>query len=484
MAQNTLAVCIIAKDEASSIARAIASVKPIADEVIVVDTGSTDNTPDIARSLGAKVVRHVWEDDFSKARNAAIEAATCEWILFLDADETVCEESLDEVRSAISGDADAFFVRIESRVRSQAGKTFVNSFPRLFRRLPGVEFEGRVHEQVLPSLQRVGARIAHSNIVIRHAGYDLTKEEMAEKLWRNCRLLEDDLERDPGNGLTLLHLGETHNLLGNHGEAVQYYSRAIENGRLPREVESVCLQNLASALIKLKRYGEALEKLDAAERANSRLLGVYLLKASARFGMKDYEQAEAEIRRYLQKARHFVGDATYRLDFNPDIASALVLIAKCRFARGNNEGAKQALEEALRLDNNYDAHVLLAKLAFEQLRFADAVVHFEQALKISPEDERLHFELAKSYLACGEVARAIEVMTEATERGMGGSEFLKCLGILKIKAEDFEGAIEAYQAALAKDPSDEDARKKLAGLYHHLGMAEAALSVLNGCKHL
>ncbi len=479
---NRLAVCIIAKDEAGNIPHAIASAKPVADEIIVVDTGSSDGTPDVALSLGARVLRHTWQDDFSKARNEAIAAATSEWILFLDADEIIPEDAVEEIRSAISADADAFFVSIESRVRSQAGRIFVNSFPRLFRRIPGVKFEGKVHEQILPSLQRQGARIAHSRIIIKHAGYDLSRAEMTEKLKRNCRLLEAELSQDPQNGLALFHLGETHSLLGDYERAVECYSKALDDDLVPREIKAVCLQNYAAALVKLGRYGEALEKLEAAESFNSKLLSLYLVKASALFGMKRYSDAEDEIKRYLRKARHFVSDPTYRLDYNPDMASALVLIAKCRLAGRDNKGGREALQEALRLDTSYDAHVLLAKLAFEELRFADAVVHFEQALLISPEDERLHFELAKAYLACGEIGRAIEVMTGAVEQGMGGSAFLKCLAILKIKAQDFEGAVEAYQAALAQDASDEDTRKKLAGLYHRLGRQDAALAVLSSGK--
>ncbi len=485
MANNaTLTVCMIVKNEAQNLERAIASVKSVADEIVVVDTGSTDGTPDVARSSGAVVVEHVWEDDFSKARNKAIETATSDWIFFLDADEYLPEESIAEIESALAKGADAYFVRIESPLRSGAGKVFVNSFPRLFRRLPGVRFEGRVHEQILPSLLRLGAKVIPSAIVIRHLGYDLSREKMDEKLRRNLRMLEMQLDEIPQDSLTLFHLGETHNLLGEYGRAVEYYQDALGKRGLPKQIRAVCLQNLASALIKLRRYEEALKMLEGAKRLNPNLLSTHLVKSSALFGLKLYEEAETEIVKYLKKVRGRGLSTSYRLDFDPDVPSALVLVAKCRLARGEIETARKALKDALKMGENYDARILLARLAFEEMKFSEAVIHFEEALKICDEDERLHFELSKSYLACGEIAKAIEVLTNAVERGMGGSQFLKCLGILKIKAKDFGGAAAAYEAAISMDPQDSDARKKLAGLYHHLGKEDLAVAVLTDGKQM
>ena len=91
---NTLSVCIIVKNEAALLGRCLNSIKSAADEIVVVDTGSTDNTVEIAESMGAKVVCTQWRDDFAWARNISIEHATGSWILWLDADDVVPPESL------------------------------------------------------------------------------------------------------------------------------------------------------------------------------------------------------------------------------------------------------------------------------------------------------------------------------------------------------------------------------------------------------
>jgi glycosyltransferase involved in cell wall biosynthesis len=190
---KNLSVCIIAKNEAERLPTAVASVKRIADEVVVVDTGSGDDTVAVAQSLGARVISHPWRDDFSDARNASIDAAEGAWILYLDADEYVPPESEARILRAVEGKADAYFVRIESPVDSTAGRLFVHFFPRLFKKLPGVRFEGRVHEQIFPALERAGARVESSDIVIKHTGYATSRDQIRAKARRNADLLSADL---------------------------------------------------------------------------------------------------------------------------------------------------------------------------------------------------------------------------------------------------------------------------------------------------
>ncbi|MGQ9603132.1 MAG: tetratricopeptide repeat protein [bacterium] len=479
MPNNRLSVCMIVKNESRNLPTAIESVRSIADEIVVVDTGSTDESPEVARRLGARVIEHPWNGDFSSARNAAIDEARFEWILFLDADETVDKTSYEEIRNAINGDADAYFVSIESRVRAKTGKIFVNTFPRLFRRIDGVRFEGRVHEQILPSLERCGARVKASTIMINHSGYDLPKEKLEAKLKRNLELLLQDLRSDPSNVTTLFHLGETYTLLGDYQRAAKYYRLALSEKDFPPEVKAVIHQNLASALIKLGKYEEALREVSTALRLDHTLLSARLVKASALFGGKRYNDAEKEITQYIREAEKKKRTAVFRLDFAPDISSALVLIARCRIAKGDWKGAESYLKESLRTGRNPDANILLGRLAFEQMRFADAVIYFKEAVKICGDDEVLYFELAKAYVACGAVNEAVEVMEKARGTIQVSPAFLKCLGLLRIKVGDFTGAIKQLEEVLKMDPSDEDVRRKLAGLYHKVGQTSVALEILS-----
>jgi tetratricopeptide (TPR) repeat protein len=470
---------MIVKDEASNLPTALWSVKRIADEVVVVDTGSTDETRELAASLGARVLRHTWGDDFAAARNISIGAAEGDWILYLDADETVPPESEPKILQAIAGKADAYFVRIESGVDSSAGKLFVSFYPRLFRNLKGLKFEGRVHEQIYPSLEKLGARVKVSDIVIKHSGYTRTTEEMAAKARRNATMLERELAEHPGDALAMFHLGEARSMLGEHESAVTCYEDALRASRLPKVVTAVILQNLGGSLVKLKRYDEAAARLAKALGGDPSLVTAHLVMASALFGMHQFDKAEREILAYVAKSQEDPKKAKLQLRHEADLPVALILLAKCRLAQGDNSKAQEHLKDVMRMDPaNAEAHVLLGRIAFDALRFGDAVKHYETALKALGGSSRLHFELARSYVAAGADDRAIATIEAGLTASPADIELLRCMGVLKIRQKDLTGAVEAYRRVLSLDPADAEATKRLAGLYHLLGQDDEARELL------
>lgn len=202
----TLSLCMIVRDEAAGLARAIGSFAGVADEVVVVDTGSTDGTPDLARRLGARVVEHAWRDDFSAARNAGLDACRGDWIFGLDADERLLPESREEVRRLVEGGtAQAYFVtRRDLAAEGFSEMTFV----RLGRRDLNRRMVGRIHERFDPPLTNV----ARSGILLEHDGY--LPERKAARLRRNVRLLELELRDRPGHAYTLADLTHLYWLLG------------------------------------------------------------------------------------------------------------------------------------------------------------------------------------------------------------------------------------------------------------------------------
>jgi tetratricopeptide (TPR) repeat protein len=479
--EPTLAVCMIARNESEKLPTAIGSVKGIADRVIVVDTGSSDRTVEIARGLGAQVVEHQWKDDFAEARNRSLAEAEEDWILCLDADEYLIPESESALRSALSGKAGAYMVRLESRVDSTAGKVFVNFFPRLFRNVKGVQFEGKVHEQVSPSLERLGIKTEISQIVIKHTGYALAASDIKAKARRNAELLLKEVSERPGDALVLFHLGEAYSMMERYEDAVESYNKALSAGRLDKVVRGALLQNKGTALVKLKQYQEAIISLKKAREVDPELLTVHLVLASALFGMKKFARAEQEVLDYIAVSREIGRVSRVMLGHDPDIPNALVMLAKCRLAQGRLGEGRKALEDAIKLDPTKGAaHVLLGKIAFEELKFGQAAAHYEDAIEAYPDRGGLYFELARCYVACGSTDKAIRTLENAIAGGMEGADLLRCLGILKIKKKDFAGAIEAYRSVLDFDPGDADSRKKLAGLYHASGDTELAKGILAG----
>ena len=141
----TISLCMIVKNEEENLARCLDSARDIVDEIIIVDTGSTDRTVDIAESYGARVFYHPWEGSFSKARNYSLKYATCDWILILDADEELNKEGtprLKEIAENNECPVVSFIIKNKYKNSTQEGYA---QMVRLFKNFSGVHYKGIVH---------------------------------------------------------------------------------------------------------------------------------------------------------------------------------------------------------------------------------------------------------------------------------------------------------------------------------------------------
>jgi hypothetical protein len=217
-----LSVCMLTRDEAHSLPQALGSVKGLADEILVADTGSIDGTLRIAREHGATIVKHAWEESFAAGRNASLNAASGDWILWLNADEEVPAESHTKIRELLDAKAServfGYGVRLRSIPRAERPDQFIDEVDlRLFRKIPGLHYEGRLHpgfpESLATDLMNDGWRVETSDVVFLHHA-SLSTPTPAKLRW-GARLLEKALEDDPENlhfhvelGQTLLALGD------------------------------------------------------------------------------------------------------------------------------------------------------------------------------------------------------------------------------------------------------------------------------------
>jgi glycosyltransferase involved in cell wall biosynthesis len=164
---------MIARDEHACVAQCLESVRPVVDELIVIDTGSNDDTRDIARSYGARVADFSWCDDFAAARNAAIDLASHPWVLSMDADDTVDQANRARLAAIFDGlgeDNAGYLMQCASL--GQHG-TVISSVGhvRLFRNDPRIRWEHRIHEQIAAAIQRAGGCIVATDVVVHHHGY-------------------------------------------------------------------------------------------------------------------------------------------------------------------------------------------------------------------------------------------------------------------------------------------------------------------------
>lgn len=229
VARPTLAVCMIVKDEAEFVVGAIESVTGLADQIIVVDTGSTDDTVALARGAGADVRFFPWTGDFAAARNASLEHAKTDWILVLDADERVTARSRTAIRAIMEEYDDAPRVvcpRILNYTRD--GRFMNDGFSgRIFPNRPDLRFEGRVHEEVGRGVPGVSTDY-RLDVELEHYGADPDVMREKSKDDRNTRLLEARLAEAPDDLLTWFYLGSQHWLAGRRVDAGECFERVIE----------------------------------------------------------------------------------------------------------------------------------------------------------------------------------------------------------------------------------------------------------------
>jgi glycosyltransferase involved in cell wall biosynthesis len=224
----TLSVCMIVKDEAEFIDGAVKSVRDIADEVIVVDTGSSDDTVTLARAAGADVHFFDWVGDFSKARNASLGYAKSDWILVLDADERLKPESRVSLRAVIEAHHEdeeytVFCVQIKNYTR---GGDYQNDgfSGRLFRNAPELRFSGKVHEEV----GRDYGTDYRLDIVFDHFGADPQVMLEKGKDDRNLKLLELKLEESPEDLVTWFYVASQHWVAKRVSAACQAFEKVTE----------------------------------------------------------------------------------------------------------------------------------------------------------------------------------------------------------------------------------------------------------------
>lgn len=215
---------MIVRNEERFLPGCLVSLGQEVDEVIVVDTGSDDRSRDIALDMGAVVVDHPWRGDFAEARNVALDRATGDWILYIDADERLVVPEQGALRRAV-----ALPAAVAGRVRFRPRVAYTPYLEiRLFRRDDRIRFRGRIHETVHPDIDKVarsdGLRLADLAIGIDHFGYE---GDLAHKHARNLPLLQAAVSDDPGRVFLWADMARSLAAVGRRQEAEAACRRAI-----------------------------------------------------------------------------------------------------------------------------------------------------------------------------------------------------------------------------------------------------------------
>jgi hypothetical protein len=226
----SISACIIVRNEERFLPGLLRNLAPLADEIIAVDTGSTDRTIGILESDSKVRLFHFpWIGDFSAARNRSLDEAASDWILVIDADERLKEPLA--IRGLLSGQEDAFHLRVRNIQPKGSLTNYEDThIVRLFRNRPSYRFSGRIHEQISPALYDAGGRIGTSELVIVHGGYQTDQVQGTEsRRERNMVLLQAELSGNPDDYYYLFQMGLACKS-DQPGRARQLFLQAIEKG--------------------------------------------------------------------------------------------------------------------------------------------------------------------------------------------------------------------------------------------------------------
>ncbi|WP_238653616.1 glycosyltransferase [Paenibacillus piscarius] len=228
-----ITLCMIVRNEADTLARCLRSIQGAADEIIVVDTGSTDSTCSIARSFGARIIRFPWKGNFAAARNAGLDAARGTWILVLDADEELDPGSINELLVCAKHlEYEAFFVRIHNHQGTDRNSQTltVNPILRMFKNNKDYRFNGIVHEQIAAGIVQAtpNAAMHMSPVIVHHYGYAEGVVQKKDKISRNLELLKTQLERSPEDAFNQFNLAVEYMRLGDYGQALKHIRTSLD----------------------------------------------------------------------------------------------------------------------------------------------------------------------------------------------------------------------------------------------------------------
>lgn len=262
MTRPRLSLCMIVRDEEDCLPCCLDSVKSVVDEIIIVDTGSRDRSREIAISYGAKVYDYEWSDDFAAARNASLEKATGEWILYLDADEAIHNADGPKLRALLNSvDLEGYFLLELNHITADPTRNISTHItPRLFRNRPEYRFVGRIHESLNP--QAVNPRLhlfrTAFDIRIHHDGYRMDHPKLKEKIQRNLRILSTDKPDPPDNPFYFFNLGIEYFRLKDYGQAYIHFRLALTNCSSGQLIYPRLIKNSVICLIEQQRLPEAI----------------------------------------------------------------------------------------------------------------------------------------------------------------------------------------------------------------------------------
>ncbi|MGV3614785.1 MAG: glycosyltransferase [Fimbriimonas sp.] len=490
-----ISLCMIVRNEERVLRDCLQSARPFFQQIIVVDTGSDDATLEIARSEGAEVYEFPWTESFSEARNESLRYARGKWCFWMDADDTLPFGSGVEIlRSALEAPSEivAFVVPVQFTDQGTAAGTRVDHV-KLFRNLPGIQFEGRIHEQNLGSLREIGGDVARCDAVVLHSGYDTSPDGQERKRQRDYRLLELDHQERPGHPFVLFNLGMTDHFTGRHPEAISWLRKSIEVSRAEESHIRKAYALLAGSHRLMDRSDLALAALEEGLQAVGSDPELHFLAGCVLTDLARFEEARDH---YLAMpcdvSGHFssidTGILTFKRNHNlglvfqalgdydaaraqflealghrPLFEPAAAELFRIAMERSDMATAQEVLETLYRASGPSEAWATMgAEFSTKTGGPAEAASFLQRAIDAHPIEVGPRLVLARQLLAQGAERAALPHLHRLIEQGCGEAAFY--LGVHATRVGEFAQATDWMEMAHELDPGNPETVRCLENL--------------------
>ncbi|MBI2471668.1 MAG: glycosyltransferase [Planctomycetes bacterium] len=449
-----ISACMIVKNEEEFLPTCLNSIKDAVDEIIVVDTGSADDTITIARNFGAKVYHHPWNDSFSEARNLSINYASGDWIFQIDADEELEKSDIPKLRDAITtNNYDGIIIAIHSTIKDGIHKFY---HPRIFRRGKGF-YKDIIHEQTIIEGERLPTEIR-----LYHHGYNLDEKRMQIKWQRTTHLLKKQIAQNKHDSFAWFNLIRNYRMqdLFQNGidageEALKiftsdYFSKqGGTNGHLHHyvmiiyETANCCLHN--NNFLKAKDLCRFALSILAELKIKPENIDIIYTLACIYLKEEDYRKAIDYFERFLSSREWYLKNM-HNISLMVDT-----------------------------LGYDYTAYNGLGYCFGKLGQLQTAINYLQKAIASNTKYLTPYKNLVLCYLNDGNLAEATNTLLKTITEGIADDETLLYLGELYIKQEAYEKAIPYLEAYLKIYPENKDTLLNIARCYEKLGHWEAAL---------
>lgn len=482
--KHTISCVMIVKNEETFLEKCLLSVKDWVDEIIIVDTGSDDDSINIARRFTKKLYFHPWEGSFSKARNQAMQYATGDWIFQIDGDEEMIEGSGIILRDTVNtaGSADAFLVTLISTY-SNGQKMARHNFERLFRNNGIIHYESIVHNQV------VGQTCTRpSKIEIMHYGYDIADEKKAhEKFIRTTELLKKKIAADFDDPMPHHYLGTSYLSRGLYQECIAESEKAIELSERIGDAHMGFLWSHYNAAISYYRLGDLKNAQKHALRAIRKFDGhmdSYYILSIVAFDEERWVDTLCYGDNYVERLSYY--------QIHSDKAGELINMT---MTEGSSVSvllghASYMMEDRTKMQACYDRAVASANDPWKTLHnvalfhidktqdYGLAGTFLNKAFTLAPEEQKVWYSLANLAYRESNQSEELKWLMKLQQAGNRDERVLNRLALLLITIDNAVAAIPILEALLTNNPDNIQALINIGIAYKMLKNYERSIESL------